>query len=109
VLVALFGSMAALAAIIGLSSNTMPSATSLAQNDDHDILAFQNFVNKHHKNYITKSEFNARLSIFKSNLALIRQHNAENTDFKLDVNPFADWSEEEKQNLYSLQDLPEDA
>jgi hypothetical protein len=40
--------------------------------------SFQDFVNRHNRNYLTKEEFNARYNVFKANLAIINDHNQHN-------------------------------
>lgn len=58
---------------------------------------FQNFVNRHNKNYLTKEEYSARFSIFKNNVMMIQQHNQnkDNDGYEMGVNKFTDYSPEE--------------
>lgn len=60
-----------------------------------DVQAFQSFVQKHNRNYMTKEEYDARLGVFVSNLAVIRAHDAQSTGFRIGVNKFADMTQEE--------------
>ena len=55
---------------VALESN---SSTFLQDSqDDHDMMRdFQNFVNRHNKNYLTKEEYGARYNIFKNNVMMI--------------------------------------
>ena len=81
----------------GLSSS---GATFLAEedaSDAQDIREFQQFLNKHNKNYLTKDEYKARLQMFKSNLKVIRAHKDGDDGYSLGVNNFADMSAEEYQ------------
>eukprot|EP00347_Sterkiella_histriomuscorum_P006586 403352207 len=85
---------------VGMESN---SATFLGESNDQKLesqemmRSFQNFVNRHNKNYLTKSEFNARLSIFSQNMGIIKVHNkqANAEGFQMGVNKFTDYSSEE--------------
>lgn len=65
------------------------------------MTAFNNFISKHHKSYLTKNEFQERFKIFKQNFDYVQKHNAENKDYKLEANKFADWSDEQKQTLFN--------
>ena len=78
--------------------------------------SFQNFVNRHNKNYLTKSEFNARFSIFAENMGIIKAHNkqANEEGFQMGVNKFTDYSSDEFGKLLGfksdglIDDLPID-
>ena len=59
------------------------------------MLQFNQFISNQGKNYLTKEEYSARLAIFKSNYEIVKQHNKENEDFKLEINSFADLSDAE--------------
>lgn len=85
-------------------------STFLAQNDQHDeaTVAFNSYISQHHKNYLTKSEFQARLNIFKQNYQYIQDHNAKNSDYKLGLNQFSDWSESERQSILQPPAFAED-
>ena len=100
VLLALFGTLATLA-LLNLPSQ--PASTFLAASDPV-LSQFNSFLSSHNKNYLTKAEFNARLAIFKENVAYIQAHNS--SDFDLGINQFADWSESELARLASLQEMP---
>jgi hypothetical protein len=63
--------------------------------DDDDTRLFQDYIGKYNKNYLTKDEFKARLSIFKENLAAIRGHDSSKEGFAVAINSFADLSREE--------------
>jgi hypothetical protein len=59
------------------------------------LKAFSDFISNNQRNYLTKEEYRARLTIFKSNYELVQSHNAENKDFKLGINHLSDLSDEE--------------
>jgi xylem cysteine proteinase len=64
---------------------------------------FGNFQVQYNKNYETSEEFMSRLDVFKANLDMINEHNAQNKSWTLAVNEFADMSWEEfKQNYLGL-------
>jgi ribulose kinase len=98
---AIVGTIAAIAFVNSDAiSNSMlsSSATFLAQEDAsnaQDQREFQQFLNKHNKNYLTKDEYKARLQVFKSNLKFIKAHKDGDEGYSLGVNNFADMSPEE--------------
>lgn len=57
---------------------------------------------------MTKEEYNARLQVFSNNLAIIRQNNADNEDFKLGVNKFADLSNDEFTKMMGFNEPKDD-
>jgi hypothetical protein len=64
--IAVVGAVAAVAALLGMKSENPSGHRLLQSNSDSQTVAeFQKFINKHNKNYITKEEYTARLSIFK--------------------------------------------
>lgn len=106
--IAVVGSIAAIAALLGTRESAQ-GGRFLAQAEGTDsatVEAFQTFITKHNKNYLTKEEYNARLQIFKNNLDLIKNHNAEKEGFELGVNKFADISQEEYEKMLGLK-IPE--
>lgn len=56
---------------------------------------FNKFASKHHKSYLTKDEYRARLSAFKSNYELVKGHDAKKEGYELGLNKFSDWTMEE--------------
>jgi len=62
---------------------------------------FTNFVNRYGKTYSGASEFFTRFSIFKDNVAFIRQENTKNLNYTLAVNEFADLTNLEFMDRYS--------
>jgi hypothetical protein len=88
--VAVVGSLAAIAALLGNEkSSTAPSTRFLAADpliSTQDVETFNSFLAKYNRNYLTKDEFNARLGVFRSNLDLIRSHDAEKTGFSIGLN-----------------------
>ncbi len=62
---AVVGAFAALALINGPYSS-IPRGRVLLEDQDHKTtVLFNQFLSKHHKNYLTKSEYQARLELFK--------------------------------------------
>ncbi|CRL00261.1 CLUMA_CG013534, isoform A [Clunio marinus] len=63
------------------------------------------FKSEHGKNY-SDEEDAKRFEIFKENLKLIEEHNMKyekgETTYKMGLNKFSDWFQEEKQNLHGL-------
>lgn len=61
--IAVVGTVAAAVALFGNNASSHETTRFLAQSDDNNgqvLKAFQDFVSKHNKNYLTKDEFNAR-------------------------------------------------
>lgn len=56
----------ALAAVAMVNTVEMPSSTYFKQDltSGDEIIAFNKFISKHHKSYITRQEYQARLSNF---------------------------------------------
>lgn len=64
--IAVVGTVAAVAALVGMNTNSTASALGqhrvLEQKvNAEDTKLFQNFVEKHNRNYLTKEEYGARL------------------------------------------------
>lgn len=106
--IAVVGTIAAVAAIVGI--NTKPaqvlggSRLLQAAPSTEDVQAFQSFVQKHNRNYMTKEEYEARLGVFVSNLGVIRAHDAQGTGYRLGVNKFADMTPEEFEKMQGFKD-----
>lgn len=102
---AVVGTVAAIA-LMGMKDNSSSGEVDrfLAEDNstNEDRQAFQEFVNKYNRNYLTKEEYNARLSIFKANLERVKSHNAEKEGFSMALNKFADLSEEEFNSMLGL-------
>jgi C1A family cysteine protease len=106
---AVVGSIAAIAAFMGSNDATTSASRFLESDlafDAATVQQFQSFITKHNRNYLTKEEYNARLSIFKSNLDQIKSHNAANEGYQLAINKFADLSLEEFEKMLGLK-VPE--
>ena len=56
---------------------------------------FKEFQNTYNKTYSHNQDFNYRFQIFKDNLDLINNHNAQNLSWKLEMNEWSDLSWEE--------------
>lgn len=82
------------AAVLGTDSSSFGSDTSskmrlLESNNDasvDDAKAFQSYIQRNNKNYLTKEEHSARLKIFTANLALVKSHDAASTGFQITIN-----------------------
>ena len=74
------------------------------ENSGEDIKAFQTYIQRHNKNYLTKEEHQARLKIFAANLALVKSHDSTATGFKLGINQFADMSPEEYHKMLGFKE-----
>jgi C1A family cysteine protease len=61
--------------------------------------AFADFMRSYSKEYLS-TEIYSRFSIFKSNLALIEEHNKQNSGWTMGVNQFADLTSEEFEKIY---------
>jgi hypothetical protein len=100
---ALVGSAVAVAvALFNSQAPSLKSSVNLAENvaDDETVKKFSDYLSRQHKSYLTKQEFQARLTNFKKALTIVEEHNldASNT-YQLTLNKFADWSDEEKERL----------
>lgn len=106
--IAVVGTVAAVAALLGSQSSTLRGGSRLLQADaqvpEQDAKAFQNFVQKHNRNYLTKEEYNARLQIFSSNLNIIRANDPTKTGYTLGVNKFADLTLDEFGKMMGFQE-----
>ena len=115
--IAVVGTVAVVAAIAGFNSISSGSNLASAHGSrmlDHDTsaedtAAFQDFIQKHNRNFITKEEFAARKAIFAANLAIIRAHDPVATGYEIGVNKFADLSPEEFAKFQGLTPPPEQA
>lgn len=112
---ALLGTVAAVAALFGTQQSEDTGNARLLQQvgelsvdlSPDDIKAFQTFMQKNNRNYLTKEEHSARLKIFKANLDLVRAHDAVATGFKIGINKFSDLSLEEFEKMQGFRQLPE--
>jgi len=72
----------------------------VTKGQDASVTAFNDYISKFGKTYLTRDEYLARLDNFKTNMKYIEKHNAENNvDYKLEVNLFTDWSDAERDRL----------
>jgi hypothetical protein len=100
---ALVGSVAAIMALLLGSASNQSVAVNLVSksNEPQYQLAFQKFISRYHKNYLTQQEYQARFAIFKKNLDYIQEQKSVN--FKITINTFADWSDEERERILQNQ------
>ena len=99
---ALVGCMAAIAALLFGSASSTQSAAAVVYfaskpDEPQYQLAFQKFISRYQKNYLTQDEYQARFAIFKKNLDYIEDQSSAN--FKITINTFADWSDEERERI----------
>jgi hypothetical protein len=107
---AVVGTVAAVAALVGINAAGSTASSALGHSrlllqtsvSASDAEAFQAFVVKHNRNYITKEEFNARQAIFVANVAHIKAHDAVATGYTQGINKFADISEAEFNSMKGL-------
>lgn len=101
--IALVGTLAAVAVLnINMPSD---SATFFASKVDPEInTAFNSFISKYERSFLTKEEYKARLSLFQSTYQEIKEHNAKDESYKLGVNKFTDWSPQEIENFLSFKE-----
>jgi hypothetical protein len=75
--VAVVGTLAA-AALLGLGMQDSDASTFLASKVDPEVTtAFNDFIAKYDRSFLTKEEFRARLSNFKSRYEAIKEHNSQ--------------------------------
>lgn len=75
-------------------SNTQSPNSGFLNTEELSLAEFEKFVMLHNRAY-SGSEKEYRFQVFKSNSALIREINAQDLDFKLGVNLFADLTHDE--------------
>lgn len=95
--VAIVGTVAALACI-GLGNNQnnggFADRMNLVSKVDPEVeQAFNNYISKFSKSFLTKEEFKARLTNFRNTYEEIKLHNSNKaSSFKMGLNKFADWA-----------------
>jgi hypothetical protein len=89
--------MAAIMALLLGESHSPVNLLAAKPDDAIHRKAFQKFISKYRRNYLTNDEYQARFDIFKKNLDYIMAHNS--SSFKLSINAYADWSDEERETI----------
>lgn len=57
---------------------------------------FSNFVREYEKNYVSDKEYNHRQQIYQESLSMVLRHNTDsNSTWKMGINQFADYSQDE--------------
>lgn len=107
-----FATVVAVFALLGFSTeaarlNQKMFRSTLAEKDDIET-HFSKFVSKFQRSYKNISEYNKRLEHFKQNKAFIDAENAMKGSYTLELNKFADLSNEEFQTMMGLV-VPRDA
>lgn len=75
--------------------------TNLLSKVDPEIdRAFTKYISLHQKSFLTKEEFRARLANFKKSYELMKQHNLDSSQsYKMGLNKFSDWSDQELNSM----------
>ena len=90
---------------IGLANPSKPTSLRIQQLAIEEQ-EFRDYMDKFNKNYETEAEFAQRFQIFRENSALIRAHNAKYSEPILEVNKFADLTNEEFMQKHIGQQRP---
>jgi len=64
------------------------------------VMSWEDWKATYERSYVSNSEHNYRQAIYQKNVALITKNNAENGNFKMGVNQFADLTSKEFARLY---------
>ena len=96
-------SIAALAALglvaVNYSSNE-GSQMFLSERISETEMAYMKYVSEWGKSYGTKEEFQFRFEQFERNMAIMAEHNSDNSQgHELGLNQFSDWTESEYKKL----------
>jgi C1A family cysteine protease len=84
-----------------LRKETIPEAFVESDDSMFEWKEFSNFQDRFSKRYSSLQEMEARFSVFRENLRLIRQHNSDVTrNFTMSINKFSDLTNEEFKMLY---------
>eukprot|EP00347_Sterkiella_histriomuscorum_P007523 403348594 len=104
--IAIVGSVAALALIgvLNLNESSLENNSNLLLKVSPEVQsAFNNFVSRQQRSFLTQEEFKARLAIFRDNYERVQLHNSQkDVSFKLAINKFADWSKQELQQFMPI-------
>ena len=85
----------AIAALLGVTANAA-TIKQLASRGGNDVEThFAKFTSKFQRNYKNKDEYGKRLSNFKKNKKIVDDENSKNAGYELEVNKFADLSDNE--------------
>jgi shikimate kinase len=111
--VAMVGTLAALALFnVSMPESTASTFLAAQANDSNGpslTAAFNDYVAKYHKSYLTADEYKARYTVFKDNYNAVLAHNQRNdTSHKLALNNFADWSQPELNSFLSFNQPADD-
>jgi hypothetical protein len=101
---ALVGTLAAVAVVSTTISYGSDSMFLAHQPANPEITtAFNNFISEHSRSFLTKAEFEARLTKFRDHYEQVKMHNSRpESSYKLGINRFADWSAEEIEKYMPL-------
>jgi len=84
--------------VLAIACLAVVSAIAPLSSDEYEFL-FTAWVNEYGKSYETAEFFN-RFNVFKTNLNIIREHNAQNESFTMGMNEFGDMTWEEFRASY---------
>ena len=104
--IALVGAIAVLACFAVFSEDPASQALFQPQISYSEAL-FLKYITEERKQYFNEEEYRFRKAIFESNLALVNEHNSlPDREFDMELNFFADLTEEEKQNYLGIRGHP---
>lgn len=79
------------------------ASATLMQKLDYD---FMRFVSAHNKMYGTVEEFDLRKSLYAEVDAFVQEANSKDSSYRAAHNKFSDWTQQEKDNLLGLKNMP---
>ena len=97
--IAVVGTVAAVA-LMAVYTQNMPAPTNLFAQEHMREREFQEYLAKFSKSYSSVPEHKFRREIFSRTLDIIEEHNSQNGDYKLGLNKYSDWTEQEKKVLF---------
>lgn len=83
----------AVIALVAVAASVLVSFSSTSASD-YDL-----FLAKYRKNYTSLNEYEFRKAIFEQTQKLIEEENSKNNSYKLAMNHFGDWTEEEYRSI----------
>jgi hypothetical protein len=90
----------AIGAFAFLNSNSLPSGSNFLSTPMTEAeMEFITFISQNQKSYGTKEEYEYRLGLFTEAYNKVKEHNADNTSYKLGINQLADMNDYEYKKL----------
>lgn len=91
------------AAVAIFSAAYFMSSNQYVEKEDLDISRdFIEFITTFNKQYIDQAEFAKRYTHFRNTIQTIRAHNEKGLRYRMGVNQFSDWSDDEWNNFLTL-------